>query len=804
MAAADTCNVRVYARFRPLNKRELALGEGAKNTQFKGSTDVTVEGSPFTFDEVFGLDAQQANIYKAVAVQTVDDLFDGFNGTIFAYGQTGAGKSFSMMGALDDDELRGIIPRATRHIFEKIDAAKMDVNFKVSVSYLEVYREVIRDLLDTSNSNLAVRESKSRGTYVDGCATVMVASEQEVFQVLQLGDAARAVAATNMNAHSSRSHSVLILKVEQQDANGAVKTGVLNLVDLAGSERAGKTGASGQTMEEAKKINQSLSALSNVISALAEGKPHIPFRDSKLTRMLQQSLGGNCKTALVVACSPHDDNSSETLSTLRFGARAKAIKTKVKVNEQKSVAELTQLVEMLRADLAKSKDTVSKLKAALEAAGVPLPDLGAATGTGDSDGGDAESGDGGGMSARDAAAYEKLQLEYRSTVEDRDTLRNELTEARTELSATQADIEKNSDTMAEFMKRREGELAIAKRMAQEVVRLREESARKDQLALEAVKIIKTLQAAAKEAGGGSSAASAEASAMLQQEEEERSRAAAEAAAAAAAEIEEKNAEIAQLKASLAEKDGQLEQKDVALKKAVASGQKELHVTQASKMYSSAARLAKVRGQGGARMTQLMEQAAASKALGGRSSTAPATAGGTRSPRDRSATASAAVGRSKAGGGGGQDFMEMLRKQKELASGTSTATGETKTGRGAQRRASLDALFQSSQAAAIAAKASAEAAKAAEAGTVDEGAGEEDEEEEEGDGQLTIGDRIDDALGESYVDGAAIEALLREAKANKCSHPGLNALESKLEGLSAAEPGPEPEPEPAEEEGVPPE
>ena len=128
-------------------------------------------------------------------------------------------------------------------------------------------------------------------------------------------------------------------------------------------------------MEEAKKINQSLSALSNVISALAEGKAHIPFRDSKLTRMLQQSLGGNCKTALLVACSPHDDNSAETLSTLRFGQRAKSIKTKVKVNEQKSVAELEQLVDMLRADLGKSKAAVVALKAALEAAGLPLPDL---------------------------------------------------------------------------------------------------------------------------------------------------------------------------------------------------------------------------------------------------------------------------------------------------------------------------------------------------------------------------------------------------------------------------------------------
>ena len=244
MSVSDTCNVRVYARFRPLNKREIALGEGQANTSYKGSTEVAVQGTPFSFDAIFGIDARQEDLYKQIAVQTVDDLFDGFNGTIFAYGQTGAGKSFSMMGAMEDDELRGIIPRATRHIFEKIQAAKTDINFNVSVSYLEVYREVIRDLLDTRNSNLAVRESKARGTYVDGAATVHVASEEEVMQVLQLGDAARAVGATNMNATSSRSHSVLLLKVEQEEPGGNKRTGVLNLVDLAGSERAGKTGVS--------------------------------------------------------------------------------------------------------------------------------------------------------------------------------------------------------------------------------------------------------------------------------------------------------------------------------------------------------------------------------------------------------------------------------------------------------------------------------------------------------------------------------------------------------------------------------
>jgi kinesin family protein 5 len=390
---AESANVKVFARFRPLNKREIALNANAcSNLKFiNGSAGVSVEGKPFNFDRCFGTDTQQADFFDTVAKSTIEDIFKGYNGTIFAYGQTGAGKTFSMMGVLGDEQLRGIIPRSMRLIFETIENAPLEVTFKVSVSYLEVYREVIRDLLDVRNSNLAVRESQARGTYVEGATTTYVANEEEVYEVLHLGDAARAVAATNMNATSSRSHSVFMIKVEQQNAEGAIKTAQLNLVDLAGSEKIAKTGATGSTLEEvrmhhpspithhppparaepmcslgtcqpavclsarcaakgvgrltgkllpacdvqAKKINQSLSALSNVISALSEGKPHVPFRDSKLTRMLQQSLGGNCKTSLVVAASPHDDNSAETLSTLRFGARAKAIKTVVKVNEQK-------------------------------------------------------------------------------------------------------------------------------------------------------------------------------------------------------------------------------------------------------------------------------------------------------------------------------------------------------------------------------------------------------------------------------------------------------------------------------------
>ena len=329
---AETASVRVYVRMRPYNSREKAIGlEGEKGyLSFQGKESFKIGTQSHTFDQIYGMDSNQEDIYATCAQETVDDIMVGYNGTLFAYGQTGAGKSFTMMGP-DSDEgpvssdpnLWGIIPRAISQIFDYIANAPQEVTFSLAVSYLEVYREVIRDLLDPSKVNLAVRESPTKGIYVDGATTGFVTCAEDVFQAIAVGDASRAVASTNMNAHSSRSHSLFIMKITQKnELDGSVKSSQLNLVDLAGSEKIGKTGATGDTLEEAKKINQSLSALANVINALADGKGHIPFRDSKLTRILQQSLGGNCKTALIVACSPHSDNDAETaVSSPQSGAR---------------------------------------------------------------------------------------------------------------------------------------------------------------------------------------------------------------------------------------------------------------------------------------------------------------------------------------------------------------------------------------------------------------------------------------------------------------------------------------------------
>lgn len=293
------------------------------------------------------MQCRQSDIFDYSIRPTVDDILNGYNGTVFAYGQTGAGKSYTMMGSsIDDEEGRGVIPRIVEQIFASIMSSPSTIEYTVRVSYMEIYMERIRDLMAPQNDNLPVHEEKNRGVYVKGLLEIYVSSVQEVFEVMRRGGNARAVAATNMNQESSRSHSIFVITVTQKNVEtGSAKSGQLFLVDLAGSEKVGKTGASGQTLEEAKKINKSLSALGMVINALTDGKSsHVPYRDSKLTRILQESLGGNSRTTLIINCSPSSYNDAETLSTLRFGMRAKSIKNKAKVNAELSPAELKQLL----------------------------------------------------------------------------------------------------------------------------------------------------------------------------------------------------------------------------------------------------------------------------------------------------------------------------------------------------------------------------------------------------------------------------------------------------------------------------
>lgn len=348
MSSSNT--IKVVARFRPQNRVELESG-GQPIVKFEGDDTVAIDSKEaqgsFTFDRVFNMQCKQSDIFDYSIRPTVDDILNGYNGTVFAYGQTGAGKSYTMMGSnIDDEAGRGVIPRIVEQIFTSIMSSPSTIEYTVRVSYMEIYMERIRDLMAPQNDNLPVHEEKNRGVYVKGLLEIYVSSVQEVFEVMRRGGNARAIAATNMNQESSRSHSIFVITVTQKNVEtGSAKSGQLFLVDLAGSEKVGKTGASGQTLEEAKKINKSLSALGMVINSLTDGKSsHVPYRDSKLTRILQESLGGNSRTTLIINCSPSSYNDVETLGTLRFGMRAKSIKNKAKVNAELSPAELKMLL----------------------------------------------------------------------------------------------------------------------------------------------------------------------------------------------------------------------------------------------------------------------------------------------------------------------------------------------------------------------------------------------------------------------------------------------------------------------------
>jgi kinesin family member 5 len=294
------------------------------------------------------MSSQQSDIFDFSIRSTVEDVMNGYNGTVFAYGQTGAGKSYTMMGEMDDPVKKGITPRIMEQIFDAIMVhGSASVEYTVGISYLEIYMERIRDLLNPVMENLPIHEGP-KGPYVKGLREIYVSEVGEVYTAMHLGQRSRATASTNMNLESSRSHSIFLVTINQKDVNtGSQKSGMLYLVDLAGSEKVGKTGASGQTLEEAKKINKSLSALGMVINSLTDGKStHIPYRDSKLTRILQESLGGNSRTSLIINCSPSSYNDAETISTLRFGVRAKSIKNKAKINAELSPQELKRQLKI--------------------------------------------------------------------------------------------------------------------------------------------------------------------------------------------------------------------------------------------------------------------------------------------------------------------------------------------------------------------------------------------------------------------------------------------------------------------------
>lgn len=358
-------NVRVVIRVKPANNEANQILEVDTN-----NTVVTVKRCQSTeppkiykFDYILNQNSTQTDAYCYTARPIVEKLFEGYNGTVLAYGQTGTGKTYTMTGSKEIDA-GGVIPNTFSHIFSHIAKAREELTFLIHVTYLEIYNETVRDLLSKKpQQGLEVREHSSYGVFVQDLSGYVVHTPDELENLIKIGEKNRAVGATDINAASSRSHTIFTITLEssKRSATGAepakATRGKLQLVDLAGSERQSKTHATGVRFREASKINQSLSVLGNVISALVDGKTsHIPYRNSKLTRLLQDSLGGNSKTVMIATISASENDYEETVSTLRYANRAKNIQNHTHVNEPPEDTMLKQFqneIIALRAQLEK-------------------------------------------------------------------------------------------------------------------------------------------------------------------------------------------------------------------------------------------------------------------------------------------------------------------------------------------------------------------------------------------------------------------------------------------------------------------
>ncbi|XP_036950876.1 kinesin-like protein KIF13B isoform X4 [Acanthopagrus latus] len=382
----DDANVKVAVRVRPMNRREKELNtkcvvEMVKNQTILhpnlGKADSRSQSKVFAYDYCFwSMDetdkenfAGQEVVFQCLGESLLRNAFQGYNACIFAYGQTGSGKSYTMMGTGDQP---GLIPRLCSALFERTQTeGRKEESFTVEVSYMEIYNEKVRDLLDPKGGRqpLRVREHKVLGPYVDGLSRLAVASYKDIESLMSEGNKSRTVAATNMNEESSRSHAVFNIILthtlkDLQSGTSGEKVSRLSLVDLAGSERAAKTGAAGERLKEGSNINKSLTTLGLVISALAEQgtaknkNKFVPYRDSVLTWLLKDCLGGNSRTAMVATVSPAADNYEETLSTLRYADRAKNIVNHAVVNEDPNariIRELREEVEKLRDQLTQAE-----------------------------------------------------------------------------------------------------------------------------------------------------------------------------------------------------------------------------------------------------------------------------------------------------------------------------------------------------------------------------------------------------------------------------------------------------------------
>ncbi|XP_019591999.2 kinesin-like protein KIF21A isoform X7 [Rhinolophus sinicus] len=388
----DESSVRVAVRIRPQLAKEKIEGCHICTSVTPGEPQVFLgKDKAFTFDYVFDIESQQEQIYTQCIEKLIEGCFEGYNATVFAYGQTGAGKTYTMGTGFDVniiEEEQGIISRAVKHLFKSIEEKKHTAiksglpppDFKVNAQFLELYNEEVLDLFDTTRdidaknkkSNIRIHEDSTGGIYTVGVTTRTVNTESEMMQCLKLGALSRTTASTQMNVQSSRSHAIFTIHVcqtrmcPQIDAENATDNKVISessemsefetltakfhFVDLAGSERLKRTGATGERAKEGISINCGLLALGNVISALGDKSKratHVPYRDSKLTRLLQDSLGGNSQTIMIACVSPSDRDFMETLNTLKYANRARNIKNKVMVNQDRA----SQQINALRSEI---------------------------------------------------------------------------------------------------------------------------------------------------------------------------------------------------------------------------------------------------------------------------------------------------------------------------------------------------------------------------------------------------------------------------------------------------------------------
>ncbi|XVE82831.1 hypothetical protein DITRI_Ditri16bG0037200 [Diplodiscus trichospermus] len=394
MEAAENCSVKVAVHIRPLVGDERTQGCKECVTVTPGKSQVQIGTHSFTFDHIYGNGGSpSSSMFEECVFPLVDGLFQGYNATVLAYGQTGSGKTYTMGTAIKDGCKTGLIPRVMNALFKKIESLKHHIEFQIHVSFIEILKEEVRDLLDSEsvsksvapNGNavkvtvpgrppIQIRESSNGVITLAGSTEVAVSTLQEMATCLEQGSVSRATGSTNMNNQSSRSHAIFTISLEQmhkvqsvsavnnihdEDMGEEYLCAKLHLVDLAGSERAKRTGSDGLRLKEGIHINRGLLALGNVISALGDEKKrkesvHVPYRDSKLTRLLQDSLGGNSKTVMIACISPADINAEESLNTLKYANRARNIQNKPVVNRDlisNEMQKMRQQLQSLQAEL---------------------------------------------------------------------------------------------------------------------------------------------------------------------------------------------------------------------------------------------------------------------------------------------------------------------------------------------------------------------------------------------------------------------------------------------------------------------